>query len=116
LKDGARLRRAADLLEVPYGRRFDLLRLAIDAGLELLEGDPDRAAAMFMSLVDGLDKAESPLIGAEWKAIFAEAMPDRPEAQAAGQQSHDWFSSVGARGYLDLYAHVWGQTATEDVV
>jgi class 3 adenylate cyclase/tetratricopeptide (TPR) repeat protein len=109
LKDEARLRRAADLLEVPYGRRFDLLRLAIDAGLEFLEGDPDRAALMFRNLVDGLDEAESPLIGAEWKAIFAEVMPERPEARDAAREAYDWFSSVGAQGYLDLWGHVWEQ-------
>jgi class 3 adenylate cyclase/tetratricopeptide (TPR) repeat protein len=115
LKDLDRLRKAADLLEVPYGRRFDLLRSAVDAGLEVLEGDRDRAAILFRDLVDGLDAAESPLVGAEWRAIFAEVMPDRPEARAAAREAYDWYSSVGAQGYLELYAHVWEQTETRNV-
>jgi tetratricopeptide (TPR) repeat protein len=112
--DPDRLRRSTDLFDFPYGRRFDLLRMAVNAGLELIEGDPDRAATMFRDLVDRLDKAESPLMGAEWKAIFAEVMPDRPEAKEAAREAYDWFSSVGAQGYLDLYAHVWNKAEAQD--
>jgi len=88
--------------------------MAVNAGLELIEGDPDRAATMFRDLVDRLDKAESPLMGAEWKAIFAEVMPDRPEAKEAAREAYDWFSSVGAQGYLDLYANVWNKAEARD--
>ncbi len=114
LRDAERLRKAADLLEVPYGRRFDLLRSAIDAGLELLEGDQDRAATSFRNLVDELGEVEGPLISAEWKAIFAEVMPDRPEARDAAREAQDWFASVGAQGYLDLYSHVWERAEPRD--
>ncbi len=107
LSDSDRLRKSAELLESPFGRRFDLLRSAIAAGLELLEGDATRAAAMFVDLIDGLRAAEGPLIAAEWKAVFAEVMPDRPEATVVAREAFDWFTEVGALGYLDLYADVW---------
>jgi hypothetical protein len=109
LGDAAKLRAAIDLIELPIGRRYDVLRFAGDTGLELLEGDPDRAAAMFGQLIDQFAEVESPRFAAEWRAIFAEVMPDRPEAQIAAQEAYDWFSKVGAQGYLNLYAKSWEQ-------
>jgi class 3 adenylate cyclase/tetratricopeptide (TPR) repeat protein len=109
LKDAERLRSAVELFEYPYGQRVDVLRFAVDTGLEVMEGNPDRAANMFGDLVDQLDAVEGPMFAAQWKAIFAEAMPDRPEARVAAQEAHDWFSDVGAQGYLSLYSHVWEQ-------
>ena len=113
LKDPERLRKATDLFEVPYGRRFDVLRLAVDTGLEMLEGDPDRAAAMFGELIDQLGEVEGPRFAAEWRAIFAEVMPERPEAMIAAKEAYEWFSEVGAQGYLDLYSHVWDQQLSQ---
>ncbi|GMQ86261.1 MAG: adenylate/guanylate cyclase domain-containing protein [Acidimicrobiia bacterium] len=107
------LRAAIDLIE-PNGRRFDVLRFAGDTGLELLEGDADRAAVMFGQLIDQLAEVESPRFAAEWKAIFAEVMPDRQEATAAAQEAYDWFSAVGAHGYLDYFSHVWQQQLGEE--
>jgi hypothetical protein len=63
---------------------------------------------MFGQLSDQLARVESPRFAAEWKAIFAEVMPDRPEAKVAAQEAYDWFSKVGAQGYLDLYSRSWG--------
>jgi hypothetical protein len=108
LGDANKARAAIDLIELPIGRRYDVLRFAGEAALELLEGDPDRAAAMFGQLIDQLARVESPRFAAEWKAIFAEVMPDRPEAKVAAQEAYDWFSKVGAQGYLDLYSRSWG--------
>jgi class 3 adenylate cyclase/tetratricopeptide (TPR) repeat protein len=113
LGDVDRLRGAIGLIDIPIGRRFDLLRFAGATGRELLEGDRDKAALMFGQLVDQLAEVESPRFAAEWKAIFAEVMPDRPEAKAAARQAHDWFEEAGARGYLDLFSHVWGQALDE---
>jgi class 3 adenylate cyclase/tetratricopeptide (TPR) repeat protein len=109
LGDADKVRAAIDLIELPIGRRYDVLRFAGETALELLEGDPDRAAAMFGQLIDQLAEVESPRFAAEWKAIFAEVMPDRPEAKVAAQEAYDWFSKVGAQGYLDLYSRSWGQ-------
>jgi len=109
LDDPTRLRQAIGLIGATYGRRFEVLRLAGETALEVLEGDPDRAAARFVDLIGKLDEVESPRIAAEWRAIFAEVMPDRPEAAVAAKEAHDWFSEVGAQGYLDIYSHVWRQ-------
>jgi len=113
LGDPDKVRAAIDLIDLPIGRRYDVLRFAGDTGLELLEGDPDRAAAMFGQLIDQLAEVESPRFAAEWKAIFAEVMPDRPEANAAAKEAYDWFTEVGAQGYLDYYSHVWEQQLGE---
>ena len=43
----------------------------------------------------------------EWKAIFAEVMPDPPEANAAAREAYEWFSEFGAQGYVDYWSHVW---------
>ena len=56
---------------------------------------------------------ESPRFAAEWKAIFAEVMPDRPEARVAAQEAYDWFSKVGAHGYINYFADVWEQQLGE---
>jgi hypothetical protein len=114
LGDPGKVRAAIDLIELPIGRRYDVLRFAGDTGLELLEGDADRAAAMFVELVEQLTEVESPRFAAEWKAIFAEVMPDRPEANAAAKEAYDWFSKVGAQGYLDYYSDVWEQQLGEE--
>ncbi|MCH8128614.1 MAG: hypothetical protein IIC70_01785, partial [Acidobacteria bacterium] len=113
LGDADKVRAAIDLIELPIGRRYDVLRFAGDTGLELLEGDPDRAAAMFGRLIDQLAEVESPRFAAQWKALFAEVMPDRPEANAAAKEAYDWFTEVGAQGYLDYYSHVWEQQLGE---
>ena len=113
LGDADRLRGAIDLIELPIGRRYEVLRFAGDTGLELLEGDPDRAAAMFGQLIDQLAEVESPRFAAEWKACFAEVMPDRPEAQVAAKEAYEWFTEVGAQGYIDYFAHVWEQQLGE---
>ncbi len=113
LGDADKLRGAIDLIELPIGRRYGVLRFAGDTGLELLEGDPDRAAAMFVELVDLLAEVESPRFAAVWKAIFAEVMPDRPEARAAAHQAYGWFTEVGAQGYLNLFSHVWERQLDE---
>lgn len=107
LGDAGKLREAIGLIGRTPGRRFDLLRDAGSTALEVLEGEPDKAAAMFVDLVERFDEVESPRMAAEWRAIFAEVMPDRPEAADAAKEAYDWFARVGARGYLDLYAHVW---------
>lgn len=109
LDDPTRLRQAISLIGATYGRRFDVLRLAGETALEVLEGDPDRAAARFVDLIGKLEEVESPRIAAEWRAIFAEVMPNRPEAAVAAKEAHDWFTEVGAQGYLDLFSHVWRQ-------
>ena len=114
LGDADKLRAAIDLIELPIGRRYDVLRFAGDTGLELLEGSPERAAAMFGQLVDQFAEVESPRFEAEWKAIFADVMPDRPEAKAAAQEAYDWFSKVGAQGYLDYYSQVWEHQLGEE--
>jgi hypothetical protein len=113
LGDAAKLRQAIDTIDMPIGRRYEVLRLAGDTGLELLEGDPDRAAAMFGQLIDQFAEVESTRFAAEWKAIFAEVMPDRLEARVAAQEAFDWFSEVGAQGYLDYFSHVWEQQLGE---
>lgn len=107
LGDANKVREAIDLIGRPAGRRFEVLRLAGDAALEVLEGDPDKAAGMFVDLIERFEEVESPRMAAEWRAIFAEVMPDRPEAAVAAEEAHDWFSTVGAQGYLDLFSHVW---------
>ena len=113
LGDADKVRSAIDLIELPIGRRYDVLRFAGDTGLELLEGDPDRAAAMFEQLIDQLAEVESARFAAEWKAIFAEVMPDRAEAQVAAKEAYEWFTEVGAQGYLDYFSHVWEQQLGE---
>jgi hypothetical protein len=107
LGDPARVRAAVDLIDTPVGRRFEVLRLAGDTAIEVLEGDPDRGAAMFGDLINKLKEVESPRLAAEWRAVFGEVMPDRPEANFAAKEAYDWFSEVGARGYLDLFSQVW---------
>jgi hypothetical protein len=109
LGDSTRLRTALDLVETEVGRRFEVLRFAGATGLELLEGDPDQAAVMFVELCDRLEEVESPRMAAIWRAILAEVMPDRPEARAAAQDAFKWFSDVGARGYLEIFSHVWAR-------
>ena len=107
LGDADKLRSSAELIDIPIGRRFDVQRFAVDTGLETLEGDPDRAAAKWVELIGLLAEVESPRWEAEWKAVFGEVMPDRPEAQAAAREAFDWFTEHGALGYLELYSHVW---------
>jgi hypothetical protein len=113
LGDADKVRAAIDLIELPIGRRFDVLRFTGETGLELLEGDADRAAAMFVELIEQLAEVESPRFAVQWKAIFAEVMPDRPEAKIAAQEAYDWFTEVGAQGYLDLYAKSWAILAEQ---
>ena len=113
LGDPDQLRVAIEMIELPIGRRFEVLRFAGDTGLELLEGDPDRAASMFVELVELFAEVESPRFAAVWQTIFAEVMPDRPEAKAAAAEAHRWFSEVGAHGYLNLFAHVWDRQLGE---
>ncbi|HVR79788.1 MAG TPA: AAA family ATPase, partial [Acidimicrobiia bacterium] len=107
LKDPKRLRDALELVKGEMGRRFELLRFAGATGLELMEGDPDQAAVMFIELCDRFEEVESPRMAAVWRAVFAEVMPDRPEAKAAAQEAFKWFSDVGAQGYLELFSPVW---------
>lgn len=107
LGDASRLRAAIGLVDAPVGRRFEVLRFAGDTALQVLEGNADLAAAMFVELVAKLELVESPRIANEWRAIFAEVMPDRPEAGAAAKEAYDWFTEVGANGYLRLFAKVW---------
>ncbi len=107
LHDADKLRVAADLIDFPIGRRFDLLRFAVDTGLETIEGDPDRAAAKWGELIELMGEVESARLAAEWRAIFAEVMPDRPEAGVAAREAYDWFSAVGAQGLIDLYEKSW---------
>jgi hypothetical protein len=107
LKDPNRLRDAGELVRSLVGRRFEVLRFAAATGLELLEGDPDRAAVMFVELCDRFEEVESPRMANVWRAVFAEVMPERPEAKEATQEAFKWFSDVGAQGYLDLFSHVW---------
>jgi len=116
LGNADRLRAAIGLIELPIGRRYDVLRYAGDTGLEFLEGDPDRAAAMFGQLIEQLAAVESERYAAEWKAIFAEVMPDRPEAKLAAQEAYDWFSKVDAQGYLNYFSDVWEQQLGEEAV
>lgn len=104
-----RVRAAIELVDAPLGRRFEVLRLAGDTALQVLEGEADQAAAMFVELIDKLEQVESPRIANEWRAIFAEVMPDRPEAASAAKEAYDWFSEVGANGYLHLFEMVWQQ-------
>ena len=112
--DASRLRDVIDLIGLPIGRRFEVLRFAADTGLELLEGDPNRAAAMFVQLIDQLTEVESPRVAAEWKAVFAEVMPERPEAKVAAQEAYDWYTKVGAQGPLNRLSHVWEQQLSEE--
>jgi len=114
LGDADALRGTEDLIELPIGKRYDVLRFAVETGLEVLEGNPDRAAAMFGQLIDQFAEVESPRFAAEWKAIFAEVMPDRPEAKVAAQEAYDWFSELGAQGYIDYFSSVWEQQLGEE--
>ena len=107
LKDSDAVRRALDLIGPEFGRRFEVLRFAGATALEVLEGDPDRATAMFGELIERFEAVESPRITAEWKAIFGAVLPDRPEAAAAAREAFDWFTEKDAKGYLGLYADVW---------
>ena len=107
LGDPERLRSVRTLFDGFRGQRFDVLDFAVETGLKLLEGDSDRAAGMFEELIDRLSVVEGPVFASEWRAIFAEVMPDRPEAREAARNAHEWFSDVGANGYLGLYSHVW---------
>jgi hypothetical protein len=68
---------------------------------------------MFTELVDMLEEVEGPLLANEWRAVFAEVMPDRPEAAAAAKDAYEWFSEKGARLYLEIFAPVWEQQLGE---
>jgi class 3 adenylate cyclase/tetratricopeptide (TPR) repeat protein len=114
LGDAEKLRAAIELIELPNGRRYDVLRFAGETGLELLEGDSDKAAAMFAELIEQFREVESPRYVATWKAVFALVMPERPEAGRAASEAGYWFSEVGAQGLLNLYAEVWDRQSGED--
>ena len=113
LGDAEALRRAIDLIDKGIGRRFEVLRFAGEAGLMALEGDPAQAAAMFADLIERIEAVESRRMAAEWQAIFGAVLPDRPEAAAAARQAYDWYTEMGAQGYLGLYADVWDRHIAE---
>ncbi len=107
LGDADAARRAIDLVGTTFGRRFDVLRFAGATALEVLEGDPASAAAMFTELIDRIESVESARMAAEWRAVFGAVLPGRPEATAASRRAYDWFTKTDAQGYLRLFADVW---------
>ncbi len=113
--DADRLRKVPILYDGFRGLRFDVMDETVAAGLELLEGDADRAAAMFDELFSRLEAVEGPLTAAMWRMIYAWVAPGGPTARMAAEQAHRWFSSAGLQGYLDFGVEVWarhlGQTA-----
>ena len=112
LGDPDRLRRAAEVIDIPLGRRFDTLRLAVDAGLEALEGDRSRAVGLFVQVIERMEEVEGPLAAATWRAVFASVLPDTSEAADAAAAAHEWFTSTRAEAYLRLFSDVWdGSTA-----
>ena len=100
-------REVMDLIPTGVGRRFELLREMGDAALELLEGDRDRAAERFTGIAERLEEVETERFAMEWRAVFAEAMPEQPEAQDAARRAHAWFTEAGAAGPLSLFAGSW---------
>ncbi len=113
LGDTAKLRPFGLLIEGQPGRRFEVLRFALETGFELLEGDPNRAATMFVDLCDRMEEVELAMMASYWRATFAEVMPDRPEAKAAAREAYHWYAAAGAQGFLNLFSHVWERQLDE---
>ncbi len=107
LGDAAAARSIIELIPGGVGRRFEVLREIADTALELLEGSRDAAALGFMNVISRLEEVETERYGAEWGATFAAVMPERTEARAAAAEARKWFTSVGARGPLELFSAAW---------
>ncbi len=41
------------------------------------------------------------------RSIYAELAPDRDVARAGAGLAYQWFTDVGAKGYLQLFHDVW---------
>jgi class 3 adenylate cyclase/tetratricopeptide (TPR) repeat protein len=116
LRDAALAREVIDLIPNGVGRRFELLREMGAAVVELLEGDRERAARRFADCAERLEEVESERFAMEWRAVFAEAMPERPEAQEAARRAYAWFTEAGMNGPLALFAESWNAIPAEEAV
>jgi class 3 adenylate cyclase/tetratricopeptide (TPR) repeat protein len=107
LGDPQRLRRLPTMYQAFHGRRFDVVDAMVATGLEVTEGDATRAAAMFTELIERIEAVEGPQPASEWRLVFAEVIPEQPEANAAAEEAYRWFSERGLNGFLRLGAPVW---------
>lgn len=116
LRDIDKLRQVPHFIESLAGRRIDAIASTAEAGLELLEGNADRAAALFVELVQRWDDIEGPFYGNYWRTVFADVMPDRPEATEAAAEAHRWYSEAGLNGFLKLNEKLWSQHLGQSAV
>jgi len=109
LRDADRLDAALDDWggERVVGKRFEVIHLANRAGRAALDRRDDEAVSLFRRALSLSESTDGALWTSFLRAVYAELMPHRSEAQAAGREAYEWFSSVGAQGYLDLFSDVW---------
>ena len=84
-----------------------MIHLANRAGRAALDRRDDEAVSLFRRALSLSESTDGALWTSFLRAVYAELMPHRSEAQAAGREAYEWFSSVGAQGYLDLFSDVW---------
>jgi class 3 adenylate cyclase/tetratricopeptide (TPR) repeat protein len=99
LRDAARLRRAAELLDATgmHGPTLDLLRRPMRAGIVALEGRPSEALAEYRDVLQRLRETSLPLDEAFLGIDMLSALgADEPEARAAGQRGREILERFGA--------------------
>jgi hypothetical protein len=99
MRDVARLRRAAELLDATgmHGPTLDLLRRPMRAGILALEGRPSEALSEYRDVLQRLRDMDLPLDEAFLGIDMVSALgADEAEARAAGQRSREILERFGA--------------------
>ena len=89
------------------GRRFDAIGLLYRAASAHLGGDGDRAESLFVQAINATEACDGPEPAMILRAIYAELAPERQAARGGALRAYEWFTDVGANGYLRLFHDVW---------
>lgn len=107
LRDLDRLQEAAENLPPPTGKRYRLVRDLHAAVQMALEGDQAAADRALTEACEVAVEIDGPVRGATLRALHAELLPGSPGAQRSAQEAYEWFTEVGAGGYLKLFEEIW---------
>lgn len=117
LQDPVRIEAVRDgLAKNPtVGRRVRTLEGLIDAAIAELEGRHDEAAALLGEILDLETKIEARAQRTENQALAALILGlDDPLGREAGTAAKDWFGSIGAVGYLAVFADALPDDTEQD--
>lgn len=111
--DAERMDHSARLVGARPGRLFDLRRMTIDAGRQLIGGETDRAVAALTAIADQLHTVRGPFYANLLRAVVASAAPSHPVAIEGARLAHSWFTEVGALGLLGRFEAAWTRLAND---